>query len=89
MYQQIGWDWDQELDRYGDIMTEFASVDRKSDGFRYPVNRKCESALGWGLTFDLRRFCKVMDLVLRKIELISCRISQALDGLDELACAYK
>lgn len=87
MYAAIGWEWDTTLKDCGDIVEELHSVDKQSFGFRYPVDLGCKSALAWGFEFDLKRFCKLMDVVLKRISLISRQVEQTLDGWNQAGYA--
>ncbi len=83
MYKQIGWMWDCDISQYCEIITDLDKVDQESHGFRYPIDLKNKSALRFGFNFDLRRFCRVMEVVLRQLRRVSGRIAQAVDGLED------
>ncbi|HEV2178190.1 MAG TPA: hypothetical protein VGW33_13470 [Terriglobia bacterium] len=64
IFAEVGWHRDSVIEDIENAVRELNEVDRGSDAFRYPVNKKGESSISHRFAFDLKKFGYRMDSVL-------------------------
>ena len=69
-----------------DLLKELDHVDRGSVAFRYPMDKKGESALPAPFVFDLDLFCLTLDRVLETLDGAITGIEDAANSAEPYCC---
>lgn len=74
VFDAFEWDWDlgtlhfKKLDDFRKIIAELHEVDGGSDAFRYPVKKNGDPSLKPNFSFNLFKFCELLDELLSVFE---------------------
>ena len=84
LHNQIGFEWELELEGCMAKIKEFDRQDPQSISFRYPLSKNGSAALEESFQFDLRHFSDRMEVVLEKLDAISFGIAGVFDQTNSL-----